>query len=287
MGGTQNDTLTGGLGDDTLIGGAGQDRAVYGAGVVTRLADGRYQVSGAEGTDVLEGVEEITLGGRTGAISAAVAQAAQSISLDTTSLLRAADAGSALAQITVVDANSVFGDRQSLTLAQVAGQPDPNALFEITEGAQGFALTLRAGASLEALGAQYSFRLIATGADGLSRAETMVLQLADGLTLTGTALADTLEGGAGDDRISGSALTAVYRGALSDYQIRDLGAGALEIRDLRGIEGVDTVTGAGLSFADGLVWRPAMGVGALQASAPSDLALTGLWWAMAGVCSAR
>ena len=77
IGGPGNDTLTGGGGNDTIRGGAGADTAVYTgtltAASITSVVDGDpttvgnqpgWQVSagGAEGTDLLTGVERITDG---------------------------------------------------------------------------------------------------------------------------------------------------------------------------------------------------------------------------------
>ncbi|WP_051960051.1 peroxidase family protein [Devosia riboflavina] len=75
-GGAGNDTLTGGAGSDTIIGGLGTDTAVF-AGAASAYdyavnAAGQLVVThrngGADGTDTLTGIENLSLGGTTYAI---------------------------------------------------------------------------------------------------------------------------------------------------------------------------------------------------------------------------
>jgi hypothetical protein len=94
-GGAGDDVLTGGLGDDTLIGGIGTDTAAY-AGlasdyVVTLLSTGIYNVTGAEGTDRLEGVEMLRFG-------ASAAVAIDSVATITPATLAIAAASAAKAE---------------------------------------------------------------------------------------------------------------------------------------------------------------------------------------------
>jgi trimeric autotransporter adhesin len=90
--------------------------------------------------------------------------------------------------------------------------------------------------------AQSSFsRVIATGGSGND-------------TLYGDDLADTLNGGAGDDYLTaGSGIdTVVYSGARSNYAITLNGDGSYTIADLVGTDGTDLVTGVeNFTFTDG------------------------------------
>ncbi len=75
-----NDTLTGGLGNDILDGGEGTDTAVFfgsrDAYAITQIADGQFEVSGPDGTDMLTSIEHLqfadgtyVFGPRTGPVS--------------------------------------------------------------------------------------------------------------------------------------------------------------------------------------------------------------------------
>src|SRR3546814_12380548 len=61
--GGANLIVTGGAGDDTIVGGGGNDTAVFsgnsGDYTVTNLGAGIYEVSGADGTDTVSGIEAL------------------------------------------------------------------------------------------------------------------------------------------------------------------------------------------------------------------------------------
>lgn len=60
-----NDRFDGGAGDDTILGGDGLDVALFKGGTARVATNGTATVTGADGTDLLDGVEVLVLGGRT------------------------------------------------------------------------------------------------------------------------------------------------------------------------------------------------------------------------------
>ena len=67
--GNGNDTVTGGSSNDIILGGSGTDTAVFGGSVDStvfrRLPGGSLKVSGIDGTDLLNSVEFLKIGGKT------------------------------------------------------------------------------------------------------------------------------------------------------------------------------------------------------------------------------
>ncbi|MGU3539562.1 M10 family metallopeptidase C-terminal domain-containing protein [Methylobacterium sp. A54F] len=92
--------------------------------------------------------------------------------------------------------------------------------------------------------------------------------------LSGTKEAESFRGGAGNDTLSGGAGTdtAIYAGARADYAITLTGSGAVEVRDTRAgtPDGTDTDTGIEkFRFADGTFTR-----GQLLPDAPVETTVT-------------
>ena len=66
IGNGNNDTLTGGGGSNTLVGGAGIDTATgYSAGATIAIANGHWVVNHDGSTDVLTGIEQVVIAGKT------------------------------------------------------------------------------------------------------------------------------------------------------------------------------------------------------------------------------
>lgn len=214
------DTLVGGGGDDSLVGGSGQDVAVYDAAwsdLRVEAVTGGWRVTDLRGgaplgIDTLVGVEAIQINGVVTAISDAVAQAASLVLLiptDTTQpvgftqvVAPGLATGAVLGRIGAVDSNAPFGDTQTLTLADVAGDAvDATTLFHIADGR----LVVTDGGALSALAGQtLRLEIRATGLDGLTGSSTLEFVVAEGgRTLEGTSGADTLTGGGGNDLLSG------------------------------------------------------------------------------------
>ena len=259
-GGAGDDTLLGGAGNDSLVGGDGVDNASYGASWLqlriettasgTRVTDLRR---GAPlGVDLLSGVETITIGDVSSAVQNAVAQAASLVVLLPPSGERAAGArqilppglvtGAVLGQLGATDGNSIFGDVQTFSLADVAGDAvDATTLFRI----EGGNLVVSDGAALASLAGQtVQVELRATGLDGLTGSSLLQLVLnqdAQGLTgtegddllrgglgndtLQGLGGDDALDGGGGTNTLEGGAGNDVYRAGTADSIIEAAGAG--------------------------------------------------------------
>jgi len=219
-GGAGDDALLGGAGNDSLIGGDGVDNAGYDATWLQLRVEataGGFRVtdlrdSAPLGVDRLSGIETITIAGVSSAVQNAVAQAASLVVLLPPSGERAPGlrqilppglaTGTVLGQLGATDGNSIFGDVQTFSLADVAGDDvDATTLFRIEGGnlvvSNGAALAARAGQTIQ-------LQLRATGTDGLTGSSLLQLVLnQDANSLTGTGGDDLLLGGLGNDTLRG------------------------------------------------------------------------------------
>jgi Ca2+-binding RTX toxin-like protein len=213
MGGDGDDVLIGGAGNDVLMGGAGNDSAIYGGSISD------YEISrNADGT--LSIVDR--LGGER-------------------------DGSDRLIDIERV----VFADG-SLSVSDLVFGADGKLQTPVTGGNT-------AGPGTGGTGSSVPGQLITgTSGDDVLRggAGNDVLSGGDGNdSIDGGAGDDVLIGGGGDDRLAGGSGvdTAVYGGALSDYEIRQNPDGTISVADRIGTsgDGSDTLIGVEkLLFSD-------------------------------------
>ncbi|WP_316977296.1 tandem-95 repeat protein [Shumkonia mesophila] len=130
-GGSGDDTLTGGLGDDTLNGGAGDDTAVFSgnyADYTITLSDDLVIVSGPDGTDVLDNIENLTFGNGSVAVD--------TLGLPPVVSLEAA-AGDEDEGIALSISASVPNAMESIASITIAGVPDGAELSAGTDNGDG------------------------------------------------------------------------------------------------------------------------------------------------------
>lgn len=173
QGGDGQDTLTGGAGDDQLSGGQGID-LVHAGGTrdtvtVTQLADGRYVVSSAAGgSDTVDGVETIEIGGHVGRIEDAVETAPQDIRLSSSNVSQTLAAGGLVATVQVMDPNVSFGDQATVSFVDLAGgltAAEAEQLFSLVQTGTGANL-VAGDINLASFGTNIKFALQAIDLDG-------------------------------------------------------------------------------------------------------------------------
>jgi Ca2+-binding RTX toxin-like protein len=120
IGGAGNDILIGGTGDNVLIGGEGQDRAVFtgtfGNFTISFDANGVITIAGADGTTILDGIEEIAFDD--GTFTADQLRAPDTYDIDVTNLTGNEDTPIPLL-ITVTDPNTATTETVSITISGV------------------------------------------------------------------------------------------------------------------------------------------------------------------------
>jgi Ca2+-binding RTX toxin-like protein len=292
-GGDGNDTITGGAGDDTLTGGLGNDTFK-----LAGAADGFDAIDGGAGTDTIQataanavlsfrsvaGVETVTANGLTGV---SIAGSSGNDSLDFSL--------STLVGITKIDAGAgndvVLGSAAAETLIGGAGDDllnggGGNDTFQVTGTASGFD-AVDGGVGTDTIQAMAASTMI--GLTSIAGIETITAGTFTGVYISGSANADTLDftavttmtgigridGGAGNDTITGSGLADIIVGGTGDdtlaggagndtFQVSgttagfdavDGGAGtdtisataASTVIGLRSLTGVETVSGGSFS----------------------------------------
>ena len=262
-----NDTLDGGIGDDTLTGGTGDDVLIGGDGIDTfniGLGDGFDSFNGGIGTDTIKAtasnvvigmtaitaIEAITSNGLTG-VTIAGSGAADTLNFTGVTLtgIGRIDGGAGNDVITGPAAAATFaGGAGDDTITGGAG----NDVFLFSGTGDGFD-AITGGTGTDTIQATAAGTII--GLVSLATIEAITAGGFTGVTVSGSANADTLnftgvtltgitriDGGAGNDTITGPAAAATFAGGAGDDTITG-GAGNDTFQFTGTGDGFDAITG--------------------------------------------
>ena len=262
-----NDTLDGGIGDDTLTGGTGDDVLIGSDGIDTfniGLGDGFDSFNGGIGTDTIRATANNVVIGMT-AITAIEAITANGFTGVTIAGSGAADTlnftGVTLTGIGRIDGGAgndvITGPAAAATFAGGAGDDTiiggaGNDVFVFTGTGDGFD-AITGGTGTDTIQASAAGTII--GLISLATIEAITAGGFTGVTVSGSANADTLnftgvtltgigriDGGAGNDTITGPAAAATFAGGAGDDTIT--GGAGNDVFQFSGTgDGFDAITG--------------------------------------------
>ncbi len=256
-GGNGDDTLDGGAGADQLFGGKGDDTASYESskdGVNVYLEKGAAAGGDAEG-DTLQDIEHV-IGSKHNDVLSGDAGDNQLTGLDGNDTLHGGDGDDVLHGGSGAD--TLVGGAGHDVATYHDSSPGVNVNLATGVGSGGHAAGDKLSGIEEVHGSKHADTLIGDG---------------EANVLVGGAGNDALTGGGGDDHLSGGdgKDTASFSGKAADYEVTHLKDGSFVVKDLRGIDGTDTVdTVETFRFADGNV-----AADQYVNHAPTDLSLIG------------
>lgn len=250
FGGTENDTLGGGLGDDTLNGGAGTNILDGGTGIdvaqyaitkasafVVLNANGSYTLTATGISDTITNIENVNF---TDGVFAIATLISSGQTLSGTAAAETLNGSPGDDTITGLGGDDILNGNGGNDLFRVTGAADG---FDIFDGGAGTdTITATANNAVIGLATVNGVEVITaggfTGASIVGSVANNVLNFA-GTTLTGITLID---GGAGDDTITGNATANTIRGSGGNDAI-DAGDGDDTIQYTGSGNGFDSVNG--------------------------------------------